>query len=205
MSNGIVFNLRKKQINIKIADETEPKVIISTLKKKIPELKKMYTDIEPKVSIFGKKFKNKEINDIQKIFDKYFDVDVKFDCSKMLGLYGIRKSFKKEIATSETKFIRNSLRSGQKVEFEGSLVILGDVNGGAEVIAGENVIVLGCIRGMVHAGAKGNKEAIIAAESIEATQIRISNIVKECEWEEDEKRSIKSNAYVDENNEIIIE
>ena len=56
-----------------------------------------------------------------------------------LGLYGIKKSFNKEIATSETKFYKGSIRSGQKMEFEGSLVILGDVNAGAEVLAEDNV------------------------------------------------------------------
>ena len=57
-----------------------------------------------------------------------------------LGLYGIKKSFNKEIATSETKFYKGSIRSGQKMEFEGSLVILGDVNAGAEVLAEDNVV-----------------------------------------------------------------
>lgn len=205
ISNGIMFNLKKKQMNIKIDNETEAKVVLATLKKKLPEIKKLYAGLNPKIAILGKEFKNKEMKDIQKIFEKYFEAEVKFDCSKMLGLYGIRKPFKKEIATSETKFIRTSLRSGQKIEFEGSVVVLGDVNGGAEVIAGENVIVLGIIRGMVHAGAKGNKEAIISAQSIEATQIRISNIVKECEWEDGEEKFIKTNAYIDVNDEIIVE
>ena len=59
-----------------------------------------------------------------------------------LGLHGIKKSFKKEIATSNTKFYKGSIRSGQKIEFEGSLVILGDVNAGAEVLAEENVVAL---------------------------------------------------------------
>ena len=92
-----------------------------------------------------------------------------------LGLYGIKKSFNKEIATSETKFYKGSIRSGQKMEFEGSLVILGDVNAGAEVLAEDNVVILGILRGMAHAGAKGNKEAIIAAASIESAQIRIAD------------------------------
>lgn len=114
-----------------------------------------------------------------------------------LGLYGIKKSFKKEIATSETKFYKGSLRSGQKIEFEGSLVIIGDVNAGAEVLAEENVVVLGILRGMAHAGAKGNKEAIIAAASIESAQIRIADIVKEIEKNNEE--DIKTYAYVEEN------
>ena len=118
-----------------------------------------------------------------------------------LGLYGIKKSFNKEIATSETKFYKGSIRSGQKMEFEGSLVILGDVNAGAEVLAEDNVVILG----MAHAGAKGNKEAIIAAASIESAQIRIADIVKEIEREDnvEDTREIKTYAYVEEN-EIIL-
>ena len=68
---------------------------------------------------------------------------------------------------------------------------------GAEVIAGENIIVLGDLRGLAHAGAKGNKEAIIAASSIEAPQLRISNIIKEREREEILESTQKTYAYVD--------
>ena len=58
-------------------------------------------------------------------------------------------------------------------------MIIGDVNSGAEVIAADNIIVIGNLRGLAHAGAKGNKDAIITAGNLEALQVRISNIVKE--------------------------
>ncbi len=205
MNNGIGFNLKKKQITIKVHQDVEEKVFLATLRKKMPELKSVYNEIEPQISVLGKEFKNRDIYQIQKIVDKYFDVDVEFGCSKRLGLYGIRKPFKKEIATSDTKFIRSSLRSGQKVEFEGSIVVLGDVNCGAEVIAGENIVVLGNLRGLAHAGAKGNKEAIISAGAIEATQIRISNVVKECEKNEFKSGFVKTNAYLSSKDQIVIE
>lgn len=102
-------------------------------------------------------------------------------------------------------FIEEHLGLGQRIEYEGSLVILGDVNGGAEVIAGENIVVLGILRGLAHAGAKGNKEAIIACSSIEAPQLRISNIIKERSKEEIQDRTIKTSAYVDERGEIVVE
>lgn len=105
----------------------------------------------------------------------------------------------------EQNFIEEHLDLGQRIEYEGSLVILGDVNGGAEVIAGENIVILGILRGLAHAGAKGNKEAIIACSSIEAPQVRISNIIKERSKEEVQERSIKTSAYVDENGEIVVE
>lgn len=125
-----------------------------------------------------------------------------------LGLHTIEKAFNRKIEETVTKLYNGSLRSGNKIEFEGSVVILGDINAGAEVIAEDHIIVLGVIRGLAHAGAKGNKKGIIAANSIEAPQIRIADIVKEIEkpentdeWEED---IIKTRAYV-EGKEIILE
>ena len=94
---------------------------------------------------------------------------------------------------SETTFHKGSLRSGQRLEVEGSLVIIGDVNAGAEVIAADNIAVIGTLRGLAHAGAKGNKEAIIAASTLDAVQIRISNIVKEFDMNEE---YVYDNAYI---------
>ena len=118
-----------------------------------------------------------------------------------MGLHTIEKSFNRKIDESVTKLHNGSVRSGNKIEFEGTLVILGDVNAGAEVIAEDNIIVLGVIRGLAHAGAKGNKRAIIAANAIEAPQIRIADIVKEVEkpeiTEEGQQIPIKTRAYVE--------
>lgn len=76
-----------------------------------------------------------------------------------------------------TRFYRGTVRSGQLVSFEGNLVVIGDVNPGAEVIATGNVVVMGSLRGMVHAGADGNKEAIVAALSLQPTQLRIADVI----------------------------
>ena len=93
-------------------------------------------------------------------------VEVKFeDVSDLLGLHAIKRTFQAEVDITETKFVQNSMRSGQKEEYAGSIVICGDVNAGAEIIAGGNIIVLGTLRGLAHAGAKGNKKAIIAKAS----------------------------------------
>jgi len=119
-----------------------------------------------------------------------------------LGLYLIKEVFEKEIEETKTKYIKGSVRSGNKIMYEGSLVIIGDVNAGAEVIAGENIAVIGDLRGVAHAGANGNKKAIIAAEKIESPQLRISNLLWENqENNNNEETEIKKYAYV-ENNEI---
>lgn len=73
--------------------------------------------------------------------------------------------------------VGKTLRSGQKVSHDGSIIIMGDVNPGAQVIAGEDIIILGSCRGMAHAGANGNERASITANKIVATQLRIAGLI----------------------------
>jgi septum site-determining protein MinC len=71
-------------------------------------------------------------------------------------------------------WIDRTLRSGVRVEYPGNVVVLGDVNPGAEVIAGGSVIVWGRLRGVVHAGAEGNEAATVCALDLSPTQLRIA-------------------------------
>lgn len=79
----------------------------------------------------------------------------------------------------ETKalVVSKTLRSGQKVVYEGSVVVTGDVNPGAQIIAGQDIIILGSCRGVAHAGAYGDITATITANKILATQLRIAGII----------------------------
>jgi septum site-determining protein MinC len=71
--------------------------------------------------------------------------------------------------------IRRTLRSGQVVQYPGHVVVIGDVNPGAEIIAGGDVVVWGKLRGIVHAGATGDDEAVVCALSLAPLQLRIGN------------------------------
>jgi septum site-determining protein MinC len=81
------------------------------------------------------------------------------------------------ISDDTALFISKTLRSGKRIEFPGHVVVMGDVNAGAEIIADGNVIVWGRVRGMIHAGAKGNRSATICALDLSATQLRIATEV----------------------------
>ena len=205
MRNPVGISMKKDEIMIRISEKATYEESVECLNKKIPALKKLYKTEKTPIFVTGKILKNKEIDEIRKIITDAIDVEVTFDSPKVLGLHGIKKVFEKEVETSETKFYKGSLRSGKKVEFEGSLIILGDVNGGAEVIAGENIVILGALRGLAHAGAKGNKKAIIATNKIECPQLRIANIVKEIEKSDLESEQEYKFAYVDEENQIVLE
>ncbi len=193
MKNCVSINLRRDEIIIKLDENAEQVELVGVLRRKLPELKKLYKDEKTPIRVTGKVLKNKEMDQIEELIKSKIDVDIDFDMPKTLGLHSIKKTFERKTTISETKFHKGSLRSGQKLESEGSLVIIGDVNSGAEVMASENIIVLGALRGLAHAGAKGNTQAIIAASLIDTVQIRIANIVKEIDRDEE---PLHKQAYV---------
>lgn len=202
MTNCLSINLKKDVLIIKLQETADQIDIIENLKKKIPDLKKLYKNEQIPIRIVGKVLKNKEMKQIENMIKEKIDVEIEFEAPKSLGLHSIEKTFDKEIATSETQFHRISLRSGQRIEAEGSIVILGDVNSGAEIIASDNIIILGNLRGLAHAGARGNKKAIISAGLLDAAQIRIANIVKEIEREEEPLHK-QAYVYIDNDNIVI--
>ncbi len=82
--------------------------------------------------------------------------------------------------TGETAvFVQKTLRSGMKIENQGSVVILGDVNPGAEIMAGGNVIIWGRMKGTAQAGINGNDKAIICALEMSPMSLRIAGATLE--------------------------
>ncbi len=91
-----------------------------------------------------------------------------------------RRSMEKTIAERDAntgQFFKGSLRSGQVLDVETSIIIIGDVKPGANVISKGNVIILGSLKGNVYAGADGNENAFVVALDMQPVQIRIANSI----------------------------
>lgn len=73
-------------------------------------------------------------------------------------------------------FITRTIRSGQSVRHHSHVVVLGDVNPGAEIIAAGDVVVWGRLRGVVHAGAIGDEKAIVCSLELAPMQLRIAGL-----------------------------
>lgn len=86
------------------------------------------------------------------------------------------KELRVEPETLPTLYIRRTIRSGQSISSDGNIVIVGDVNPGAEIIAKGDVTVWGILAGIVHAGSEGNNFARIRALKLNPVQIRIGEI-----------------------------
>ena len=77
----------------------------------------------------------------------------------------------------DTLFLRRTIRSGQAIHHTSNIVVLGDVNPGAEVVAGGDIVVWGVLRGMVHAGYPDNESAYVCSLLLTPVQLRIAHLL----------------------------
>jgi len=201
MLNNIKVSQTTDEIVLNVNMISDIEEIADELSEKVQKLKDFYHEANFPIRITGRLFTDGEMERLKKIISNEINVEINFEePSDLLGLHAIKKTFKTEMDVTETKYVQYSLRSGQSEEYSGSLVIIGDVNAGAEVIAGGNIAIIGALRGLAHAGAGGNTNAIITANYIDSTQLRIANVVREVE-----QRTEKCPICKIKNNEIVIE
>ncbi len=79
--------------------------------------------------------------------------------------------------SDDTLFLRRTVRSGQEIHHASNIVILGDVNPGAEIVASGDIIVWGVLRGMVHAGYPNNENAVVCSLLLAPVQLRIAHLL----------------------------
>jgi len=104
------------------------------------------------------------------------------------------------LAESETALVvTRTLRSGQRVRHQGDVIVLGDVNPGAEIVATGHIVVMGALRGVAHAGAAGNISAFVAATKLRPTQLRIAHVIGRAPDNPDEGQLVPEVARVRDN------
>lgn len=85
-----------------------------------------------------------------------------------------------ELSSSTGQFYKGNLRSGQVLESETSIIVIGDVNPGAKIVSKGNVVILGSLKGNVFAGASGNVNSFVVALDMKPVQIRIADVIGRC-------------------------
>lgn len=107
-----------------------------------------------------------------------------------------------EMGTSGV-LIRRTLRSGRTIHSDGHVVVFGDVNAGAQIIAAGDIFVWGKIRGMVHAGAYGDESAVVCALDMTPTQLRIAGYLTTSPV--DKRKKPQPEIATIQNNQIIVD
>jgi len=173
-SNRIVLKGNKDVLNI-IVDMNKFKDfddVLDSLKDKMSGAKSFYKDASIIITIQLKYITERQRRKLKDLlFDEFF---IK-DCSYQELEQEENKAFE-GVFEGRTKYITTTIRSGQVINYHGNLVIIGDVNPGAEIYADGNIIVLGHVKGDLYAGVSGNTNAIIAAYKLEPKILKIANL-----------------------------
>ena len=181
--NEVLFEIETRSEKFKkiFNSNTNSKIVIRVKSQSLLDIEKIKRALIKNAEVVESRIKvtTYDGKEIQNRKEENKEAEKKDSSEENLGLHSIKKTFESALDVSDTKYIHTNLRSGQRIEYEGSIVIIGDLNYGAEAVAGGNIIVTGTIRGLAHAGANGNKKAIIAGHEIDSTQVRIANVVKE--------------------------
>ena len=82
-----------------------------------------------------------------------------------------------ELNHATGQFYKGNLRSGQVLETETSIIVIGDVNPGASIVSKGNIVILGSLKGTAFAGASGNEDAFVLALDMAPVQIRIADTI----------------------------
>lgn len=98
----------------------------------------------------------------------------------------------------KTLYIRQTLRSGRFINFDGNVLVIGDCNSGSEIIATGDITVWGTLSGIAHAGSKGDRSACIRALRINAIQLRIADLITRRPDRLEVEKPEKSGSYIPE-------
>lgn len=141
---------------------------------------KFFRDAQMAVTFRGRKLSPREEWELVQIMTQNCGLEVMCIMSEDDLTEAAMKKALEEHSSMENrdgKFYKGTLRSGQVLEAETSIIILGDVNAGAKVVSKGNVVVLGSLKGTIYVGAAGNENAFVAALSMDPIQIRIADVI----------------------------
>jgi len=221
--NSLVIKGNKYGIVIVMDEDTSFDEIKSRLAEKLTESAKFFGSGTMAVSFEGRELSSDEQTQLLDVISESSNLNIACVIDNSEGLTEVfKKSVEKikemvdngrdtideseiqEIEKSDDgntgRFFRGTLRSGQILESDTSIVIIGDVNPGAKVSAGGNVIILGSLKGNVSAGMKGDNNAFVVALDMAPVQIRIGDIIASCPEKSKRAKQETKIAYLDNGN-----
>lgn len=192
-NNSVIFKGNKDGIIVILDKDLEFEAIKTALRRKVLDAKKFFGNSKTSILFKGRDLTDVEEKELLGIISHSTDLNIAFvsvpitssstsasakEPTDKLNPQTIHDALNRvSWSQNNTIFHKGSLRSGQALNHIGSIVVIGDVNPGGEIIAEGNVIVLGSLKGVVHAGCSGNYDCFVAALNLSPTQLRISDII----------------------------
>lgn len=212
MSNHIIIKGKKDRLVVNLDPNIDFLELAEFLKIKISEARNFIGNSRLAIEFSGRPLTNEQENTLINIITANSDITIGYIFSERLNLdeVSIEDFPKALVEEGKTYFYRGTLRSGTAIDYDGNVVVIGDVNPASIIKAKGNVIVIGHLNGSVFAGLGGDTEAFVGAMFFNPIQVTIgtqtiNNIQKEIlDSNRVDKNSKFKFAHI-ENREIIVE
>ena len=191
----VVFKGTRKGLNVYIDNKSDISQILELAAEKLESGKPFFEGATVNLSFVGREFESSEQSQLLELFSRYMkpgNVEFQVQLSSETGMDKPATDYYQSfngIDEGMTRFIRGTVRSGQRIFYEGNIVIIGDVNPGGEVISGGNI--LRWYFGALPMRATGNQEALVASYCLQPTQLRIAGYIARAPEGETENHLIR--------------
>jgi septum site-determining protein MinC len=180
-NNDVVIKSNKYGLSIVLTPTANYEDIKVNLAEKISAASKFFSSGKVAIAFEGKELSNDQQIELMEIITNNSQMQIVCLLEKDEKVEApFKNSLEKrleELSYNTGQFYKGTLRSGQQLEIENSVIVIGDVNPGAKIISKGNIIILGALKGSAYAGAGGNSQSFVIALNMQPGQIKISDII----------------------------
>ena len=181
MSQPVVLKSNRYGINLILDADMPFGQLEEAILEKFRESEKFFKNAKIAISFEGRRLSQEEEFSILDMIAKNTSIQVicVVDQDEMQEQMYKEKidSYYQDVADNTGEFYKGTLRSGQVLKCDTSIVIIGDVNPGAKIIAKGNIVILGSLKGNAYAGAAGDESCFVTALDMDPVQIKIGNVI----------------------------
>ncbi|MBC5753239.1 septum site-determining protein MinC [Roseburia sp. BX0805] len=181
MSQPVVLKSNRYGINLILDADMPFGQLEEAILEKFRESEKFFKNAKIAISFEGRRLSQEEEFSILDMIAKNTSIQVicVVDQDEMREQMYKEKidSYYQDVADNTGEFYKGTLRSGQVLKCDTSIVIIGDVNPGAKIIAKGNIVILGSLKGNAYAGAAGDESCFVTALDMDPVQIKIGNVI----------------------------
>ena len=180
MKNLITIKSNKHGILVHLDNTVPYEELLQEIKRKFKDSAKFFSKARMAISFEGRVLTMPQEKEIIELIEETADIDfvciIDHNTDTEFTYKSIVDQAIEDMHNHEGQFYKGTLRKRQVLEAETSIIILGDVDQGAVVVSKGNIVVLGEIRGTVHAGASGDKSAFIVALIMQPKKLKIADV-----------------------------
>lgn len=188
----VVIKSSKNGISLVLDDKLSFEELLEEIRKKFVDSEKFFKNAHIAISFEGRALSQEEQFAIIEVIQQCTTITIIciLDHDELMDEVMRRRigAYEEAHSPQTGQFYKGTLRSGQQIESETSMVVLGDVNPGAKVIAKGNIVILGALKGIAYAGAGGDDSCFVAALEMDPVQIKIGDHIGRCA---DKKEPVK--------------